>query len=132
MPNSPRFPFGYGLSYTKFEYGPIQLSDSVIKTGGSIQVSTQVRNTGNYIGEEVVQLYIQDVTASLVQPIRQLKGFEKVNLKPGESKNITFTITEKELSFYNEQGKPVTEAGLFNLFIGGNSQATQKASFTLL
>ena len=132
LPNSPRFPFGYGLSYTHFEYSPIQLSDSVIKAGGSIQATIQVRNTGNYAGEEVVQLYLQDVAASLVQPVRQLKGFEKINLKPGQSTSVTFTITEKELSYYNEQGKPVTESGLFNLFIGGNSQASQKVSFTLL
>jgi len=79
-----------------------------------------------------VQLYIQDVTATLVRPVRELKGFEKINLKPGESKEVVFTISEKELSFYNEEGKAITEAGLFHVFIGGNSQVSQKASFTLL
>jgi beta-glucosidase len=132
LPNSPRYPFGYGLSYTTFEYGAIQLSDTLIKTGKTIQAKIRVSNTGAYQGEEVVQFYIQDVTASLVRPVRELKGFEKINLKPGESKEVVFTISEKELSFYNELGKSITEAGLFHVFIGGNSQASQKASFTLL
>ncbi|NBY25450.1 MAG: glycosyl hydrolase, partial [Chitinophagaceae bacterium] len=132
LPNSPRYPFGYGLSYTTFEYGAIQLSDTLLKKGKSIQAKIRVSNTGAYQGEEVVQLYIQDVTASLVRPVRELKGFEKINLKPGESKEVVFTISEKELSFYNEEGKAITEAGLFHVFIGGNSQSSQKASFTLL
>ena len=132
LPNSPRYPFGHGLSYTSFEYGAIQLSDTLLKTGKKIQAKIRVSNTGAYQGEEVVQLYIQDVTASLVRPVRELKGFEKINLNPGESHEVVFTISENELSFYNEQGKPTTETGLFHVFIGGSSQASQKASFTFL
>jgi beta-glucosidase len=104
----------------------------LLKKDKSIQAKIRVSNTGAYQGEEVVQLYIQDVTASLVRPVRELKGFEKINLKSGESKEVVFTISEKELSFYNEEGKSITEAGLFHVFIGGNSQVSQKASFTLL
>lgn len=131
LQNSPRYPFGYGLSYTRFEYGRVKLSADTISQTQQLSASIQVSNTGGYAGEEVVQLYIQDVTASLVRPVRELKAFQKIKLAPGESKEVTFVITEKELSFYQEDLRYIAEPGLFNVFIGGSSLATEKASFYL-
>jgi beta-glucosidase len=132
LPNSPRYPFGFGLSYTQFNYSPVQASASTLQKGQSLQVKVAVTNTGIMEGEEVVQLYIQDVAASLVRPVRELKGFQKISLKPGQTKDVIFTITEKELSFFDEQLNFKAEPGLFHVFVGGNSQTTNKSSFTLL
>ena len=132
LPNSPRYVFGYGLSYTSFQYGAVQLNTNALSKDQKLQVKITVTNTGKYAGEEVVQLYMQDVVASIVRPVRELKAFEKVLLKPGESREITFTLDARDLSFYNDNLELVAEPGTFHLYIGGNSQATQKASFTLL
>jgi beta-glucosidase len=132
LPNSPRYVFGYGLSYTSFQYGAVQLNTNTLSTDQKLQAKITVTNTGKYAGEEVVQLYMQDVVASIVRPVRELKAFEKVLLKPGESREITFTLDARDLSFYNDNLELVAEPGTFHLYIGGNSQATQKASFTLL
>lgn len=132
LPNSPRYPFGYGLSYTHFNYSAVQLSAPTLQKGKSLQVKVAVTNTGSVEGEEVVQLYIQDVTASLVRPVRELKGFQKIQLKPGQTKEVLFTITEKELSFFDEQLNFKAEPGLFHVFVGGDSQTANKASFSLL
>lgn len=132
LPNSPRYVFGHGLSYTSFQYSPVQLSATNITKDQAIQARVTVTNTGNYAGEEVVQLYLQDIVASIVRPVRELKAFEKVHLKPGESREVTFTLDARDLSFYNQDLELVAEPGLFHIYIGGNSQATQKASFTLL
>lgn len=131
LPNSPRYPFGYGLSYTRFEYGAISLSADTMTSGRSITASVQVTNAGSCSGEEVVQLYIQDVTGSVVRPVRELKGFQKVLLAPGETKEIRFTITDQELSFFQEDLRFVPEPGWFHVFIGGHSQTTDKKSFFL-
>jgi beta-glucosidase len=131
LQNSPRYPFGFGLSYTRFEYGRIKLSADTISQAQQLSASIQVSNIGNYEGEEVVQLYIQDVTASLVRPVRELKAFQKIKLAPGESREVKFVITKKELSFYQEDMRFIAEPGLFNVFIGGSSQAKEKASFYL-
>ena len=131
LQNSPRYPFGFGLSYTRFEYGRVKLSADTISQTQLLSASIKVSNTGGYAGEEVVQLYIQDVTASLVRPVRELKAFQKIKLAPGESKEVTFVITKKELSFYQEDLRYIAEPGLFNVFIGGSSLATEKASFYL-
>ena len=132
LPNSPRYVFGYGLSYTSFQYGAVQLNTNTLSKDQKLQAKITVTNTGKYAGEEVVQLYLQDVVASIVRPVRELKAFEKVLLKPGESREITFTLDARDLSFYNDNLELVAEPGTFHLYIGGNSQATQKASFTLL
>ena len=131
LQNSPRYPFGFGLSYTRFEYGPIKLSADTIAQSEKLVATIQVSNAGAYEGEEVVQLYVQDVTASLVRPVRELKAFQKIKLTPGESKEVTFVITKKELSFYQEDLRFIAERGLFHIFIGGSSQAAAKASFYL-
>lgn len=132
LPNSPRYPFGYGLSYTQFSYDSIRINNNEIKKGQQVEARIRITNNGVVAGEEVVQLYIQDETASLVRPVRELKGFQKIWLGPGESKEVVFRIGEKELAFYNEQLELKSEPGMFNIYIGGDSRADRKASFTLL
>jgi beta-glucosidase len=129
--NSPLYPFGYGLSYTTFDYSDLKLDKSSIKAGQAIQASIMLRNTGKYDGEEVVQLYIKDMVGSITRPVKELKGFQKVFLKAGESKVVTFTVSEEDLKFYNNDLKFVAEPGDFTLFIGKNSQDLLAAKFEL-
>ena len=131
MPSEPLYPFGFGLSYTSYSYSNLNLNSKTINKGETLQVSITVRNTGNYDGEEVVQLYIQDVAASIVRPVKELKAFQKVALKAGEEKVIKFTIGAKELSFYDADGNTQLEPGEFKIFVGGSSANTMAASFSL-
>jgi beta-glucosidase len=131
VPNAPLYPFGYGLSYTTFEYGKPELSASTLNMGQPLEVAVTVRNTGNYDGEEVVQLYIRDLVGSNSRPVRELKGFQKVLLKKGESRRVTFRLTSDDLRFYNEELQFVSEPGAFEVFVGGNSRDVQSAGFTL-
>ncbi|WP_434978102.1 beta-glucosidase BglX [Daejeonia sp. YH14] len=128
---TPLFPFGYGLSYTTFSYSDLQLDKKNYQKNEPVQVSVTLKNTGNVSGKEVVQLYIHDEFASVVRPVRELKGFELVELKPGESRVLHFTLTGKELGFYNAQNEFIIEPGTFKVMIGGNSDANLTASFTL-
>jgi beta-glucosidase len=128
--NSPLFPFGFGLSYTTFSYSEIKLSGKEITAGQKLEARVTVTNTGKTAGEEVVQLYIRDMVASITRPVRELKGFQKIHLKPGESREVTFTITEYDLKFYNYNLQFVAEPGEFTVFIGTNSDATREAMFT--
>jgi beta-glucosidase len=130
--NDPLFPFGYGLSYTSFTYSDVQLSKTQMPSAGNITATITVTNSGNYDGEEVVQLYIHDRVASVTQPVKKLKGFQKIMLRKGESKEVRFTITAEELKFYNIDLKLVTEPGIFDVMIGTNSREVKTASFTLL
>ena len=125
----PKFPFGFGLSYTNFNYSGIQLSSSTIKANQNISATVTVTNTGNYDGEETVQLYIRDMVGSVVRPVKELKGFQKIFLKKGESKQIIFTIDVDKLKFYNADLKYTVEPGDFKIFIGGNSRDVKEASF---
>ena len=118
--NTPLYPFGYGLSYTTFEYSNLQAQ---VVSDKEVTVSVTLKNSGKFTGKEVVQLYIRDHYASVTRPVRELKGFELVSLEPNESKEISFTLTEKELGFYNNQGDFVLEPGDFSIFIGGDSNA---------
>lgn len=118
---NPKFAFGHGLSYTTFEYSSLKMSDSIIKSGESVRVSLSVTNTGKVSGEETVQLYLRDRVASIVRPVKELKDFKKVVLKPGEAQTVTFVITPDKLAFYNEQGKFITEPGEFDIMIGSAS-----------
>ena len=129
--NTPLYPFGHGLSYTDFSYSDVELSSSEINEENSIEASIVLTNIGKVEGKEVVQLYLQDPFASAVRPVRELKGFELVNLKAGESKKIRFTITKKMLEFYSAKNIWEAEAGKFNVFIGGDSNTTRKAEFIL-
>lgn len=129
--NEPLFPFGWGLSYTKFEYGDIKLSSKTLKWNKKLSVSIPVSNVGKYDGEEVVQLYIRDLVASVSRPVKQLRGAEKIFLKKGETKTVKFELTMNDLSFYNQDYKWVAEPGQFQVFIGTNSQDVKEASFHL-
>jgi beta-glucosidase len=122
---SPLFSFGHGLSYTSFQYGEPKLSVSTMGTKGTVTVSIDVKNTGTREGAEVVQLYIRDDYASIVRPVKELKGFKKVWLQPGASQTVTFTITPELLSFYNKDMKWVVEPGDFTIMVGGSSVQTK-------
>ncbi len=130
--NDPVYPFGYGLSYTTFSYGPVTLSKDSIRAGETIVASVEVTNTGDVAGKEVVQMYIKDVFASASRPVRELKGFDKVLLQPGETKTVTFGIGIDALSFYNQDMVYAAEPGEFKVYIGGDSTTQNEASFTLL
>ena len=130
-PNTPLYPFGYGLSYTQFAYKDLKLSKNTVTLKHPITLSCTLKNTGQYDGTETVQLYIRDLVASVTRPVKELKAFKKVFLKKGESKKIRFTINEKMLRFYDTTGKPISEKGNFKVFIGGNSQEVIQADFSL-
>jgi beta-glucosidase len=129
--NSPLFPFGYGLSYTSFEYSNLQLSNEVLDQNGQITVSVDVTNTGDRAGEEVVQLYIRDLVGSLSRPVKELKGFEKISLEPGEQKEVSFQISPENLAFYGASGEWKAEPGEFNLWVGPHSAKGLEESFEL-
>lgn len=130
--NEPLFPFGFGLSYTTFSYSNLKLSSKKLKSGEKIAVTVDVTNTGNYDGAEVVQLYIRDLVGSVTRPVRELKGFEKIMLKKGEKKTVTFEITESDLKFYNNDMDYKAETGAFTVFIGGDSTAGLQENFELV
>jgi beta-glucosidase len=129
--NEPLYPFGYGLSYTEFTYGPVQLSKPQITPAAPLQVSVKVSNTGNYDGEEVVQLYIRDKVGSVTRPVKELKGFKKIFLKKGESQTVSFTITVDDLKFYDRDMHWTYEPGDFTVFVGPDSRDAKGADFTL-
>ncbi len=131
VPNSPLFPFGYGLSYTTFQYSDIKLSKNSLTQTDKIMASVEVKNTGNFDGEEVVQLYIHDKVGSITRPVKELKGFEKIMLKKGESKMVSFTISVNDLKFYDNNLNYKAEAGEFELMIGTNSEDLKKVDFVL-
>lgn len=130
-PNSPLFPFGYGLSYTTFEYSDVSLSKATISADETLEAKVTVTNAGDYDGEEVVQLYIRDVVTSITRPVKELKGFQKIFLKAGESKEVSFMLSEKDLKFYNYDLDFVAEPGGFIVFIGSSSDAVKEARFVL-
>jgi beta-glucosidase len=131
VPNSPLYPFGYGLSYTTFEYSDITLSSNELKLNETLTASVYITNTGGRTGEEVVQLYIRQLVGSITRPVKELKAFEKVALEPGERKEVTFDLTWKDLAFYNARNEFKAEPGEFHLFIGTNSADVQQTQFTL-
>jgi len=125
--NDPVYPFGYGLSYTSFTYSDISLSSTSLKGNQKLTATVTVTNNGKYEGKEVVQLYIRDVVGSVTRPVKELKGFQKISLKPGESKTVSFTITPEDLKFYNYDLKFDWEAGDFQIMIGTNSKEVKMA-----
>ena len=131
IPNEPLYPFGYGLSYTSFAYSGVTLDRSSLHKGETLRASIRVTNTGTRTGTETVQLYIQDVAGSVTRPVRELKGFRKLTLAPGESGQVAFDITEQMLRFYTISGDYASEPGTFRVFIGPDSRAEQQAQFAL-
>lgn len=129
--NDPLYPFGYGLSYTTFTYGDIQLDKTTMNANGELTATVTVTNSGKKDGAEVVQLYIRDLVGSITRPVKELKGFEKIFLKAGESKQVTFKITPEMLKFYNSDLRFVCEPGEFHVMIGGNSRDVKTAGFVL-
>lgn len=129
IPTEPAYPFGYGLSYTTFEYSDVKLLPGNGNTYARVAVT--VKNTGTYEGEEVVQLYVRDEVASITRPIKELKGFDKIKLKVGESRTVTFDVKDEQLGFYNNQMKFVVEKGDFTFMVGGNSRDLQEIKYTL-
>jgi beta-glucosidase len=130
-PNTPLFPFGYGLSYTTFEYSQLASDKPVYRKGNIVRVSVQVRNTGQYDGEETVQLYLHDKVASVTRPVKELKGFKKVFLKKGESKTVAFELRDADFRFYNQQLRFQSEKGDFDVLVGSHSEDLQKITITL-
>lgn len=130
IPNNPLYPFGFGLSYTTFSYEPIKLSANELNGNDTLLVSVTLKNTGNYAGAEVVQVYLRDVVGSITRPVKELKGFKKVFLDPGEERTIQFKVSTTELCFYNDQLKFDWEPGEFVVMIGGNSRDVQTAGIS--
>lgn len=131
MPNHPLYPFGHGLTYTSFRYSPVQLSSTLLKKNESLTASVTVENTGSRPGTETVQLYIRDQVGSVARPVKELKGFDHITLRPGEEGTVSFTITEEMLRFWNIDMKYTSEPGEFIVFLGPDSQTENAASFTL-
>ncbi len=130
--NSPLYPFGYGLSYTTYSYGDVSISAPKMTSADTLTVSTTVTNTGKREGVETVQFYIRDLVGSITRPVKELKGFQQIQLKPGESKKVSFEIKRDDLRFYNSDLKLDAEPGEFKVFIGPNSRDVKEASFTLV
>lgn len=129
--NEPLYPFGFGLSYTTFDYSNLKISSDKMSFSGKVNVSVDVTNTGTFDGKEVVQLYIRDLVGSVTRPLKELKGFQKIALKKGEKKTVTFEISIEELKFYNSDLQFVAEAGQFEVYIGGSSNTDNKVGFEL-
>ncbi|WP_394341797.1 beta-glucosidase BglX [Nonlabens xiamenensis] len=129
--NTPLYPFGYGLSYTTFDYDQLSLSNQEIGMNDKIEIQVRLTNTGEVAGTEVAQLYIRDKVASITRPVRELKGFKKVSLAPGESTIITFELDQSTLGYYNNDGEYMVEPGTFEIFVGGDSYADLTSSFRL-
>lgn len=131
-PNTALYPFGYGLSYTSFEYGSVSINKNNFTKKDSIEVSFSLKNTGEYDGEEVVQLYIQDPKAKYARPIKELKAFQKIKLNKGQSEQIRFQLSSSDLGYYSPDGEFLIESGAYNIYVGTNSQEVQKVNFTLI
>jgi beta-glucosidase len=128
IPNDPLYPFGFGLSYTNFEYTTPLVSNASPKGNSKITVSTSVTNTGKLPGKEVVQLYIRDKVGSVTRPVKELKAFRKISLAPGEKETVTFEISTEDLKFYDNNLRYDWEAGIFDIMIGGNSRDVKSVS----
>ena len=132
-PNSPLYPFGFGLTYTTFAYGPVELDAAAMKPGGTLAAHVRITNTGSRAGTETVQLYLRDIVASAgPRPVRELKGFQKVRLQPGESRAVSFTISARELGYYDTAGHWLVEPGKFQLWLAMDSASGQPVDFELI
>ena len=130
-PNTPLYPFGYGISYTTFRYSPITLIKASLDRGDVIEASVEITNTGNYDGDEIVQLYVRDRVGNVTRPVKELKGFRKVNIKEGETVKVSFSLPLSDLSYYHEDMSYDYDPGEFELFIGPDSDIKEFAIFTV-
>lgn len=131
IPNEPLYPFGYGLSYTTFDYSPVTIDTDTMYASGTVNASVTVTNTGSRAGDEIVQFYIRDIAGSIARPVKELKHFDRISLRPGESRTVTFPITIEDLKFYNYDLEHVAEPGDFEVMAGPDSRNTTSARFTL-
>lgn len=131
IPNSPLYSFGYGLSYTDFSYSPIQLNTHELNWNDSLKISVKITNTGKVAGTETAQLYIHDLVAEVSRPVKELKGFKRVYLQPGETASVSFTLSKNDLSFYKKDMSYGAQPGGFDVFVGGSSDAVEKEHFVL-
>ena len=131
-PVTPLFPFGHGLSYTRFRLGPPRLDASRITPDQCLGISVELENIGDRDGDEVVQLYLHDVAASVARPVKELRGFKRVSLRPHEKSNVHFSLTPDNLKFYDEQMRQVLEPGVFKVFVGTSSVSGQEAEFEVV
>jgi beta-glucosidase len=132
LPNTPLYPFGYGLSYTSFAFSKVRLSATSVKAAtGKLTVKADITNTGTTTGTDVVQLYIHNRNSGILQPVRQLEGFHRVGVSPGQTKTVTFTLTGKNLGYYDNNGKFVNNAGSFDVWVGDSSMATLHTKFSV-
>lgn len=131
IPNEPLYPFGYGLSYTTFDYSPVTIDTDTMDASGTVNASVTVTNTGSRAGDEIVQFYIRDIAGSIARPVKELKHFDRISLRPGESRTVTFPITIEDLKFYNYDLEHVAEPGDFEVMAGPDSRNTTSARFTL-
>jgi beta-glucosidase len=131
IPNEPLYPFGFGLSYTTFSYGKPSVSASSIGMNGTVTIQVNVTNSGKLAGEEIVQLYIRDPLATRIRPVKELKGFQKISLAPGETKVVSFTLNKSTMQYFDENGKPQLEPGKISIFVGGNSRDLQELILNL-
>ncbi len=131
-PVEPLYPFGFGLSYTTFNYENLALSSNEVLKNGKVTVSVDVTNTGSIPGEEIVQLYISDVAASRVRPVKELKGFKKILIRPGQCESVNLELNVSELGFYDENMDYVVEPGLFKVFVGPNSKEGLEGEFNVV
>jgi len=128
---TPLFPFGHGLSYTTFRYEDINADAATIGFGDTVRISAEVTNDGDFTAEEVVQLYVRDLVGNVTRPVRELKGFKRIRLRPGQSETVSFELHTDDLAFYNRDMKFGAEPGLFHAWIGGNSNAGLKTEFAI-
>ena len=129
--NAPLYPFGYGLSYTTYEYSDVTLSAPEVVNGGKFTATVTVKNTGNMDGKEIVQLYIHDVVSTSTRPVKELRGFQKIDIKAGETKTVIFELSTEDLKYYNHELEYVCEPGDFEIMIGPNSRDTKTAVLTV-
>jgi beta-glucosidase len=129
---TPQYPFGYGLSYTQFSYADISVSQNEVPMGGKFTVQAEVTNAGDVAADEIVQLYVRDLVGNVTRPVRELKGFTRVHLKPGESRQVAFELDTSDLAFYGRQMQRITEPGEFHAWIGGSSEASLQVGFSIV
>ena len=130
--NKPLFPFGYGLSYTTFSYNNLRVSPSQIGPAGYATLNVELTNTGSVKGEEIVQMYICDEVSSVTRPVKELKGFKRITLEPGETRTVTFEITPEKLSFLDKHLERVVEPGKFTVMVGSNSVELKTVTFKVI